>query len=309
MPDTSSPADAPARAPSWQARQLGWRRFIVSGPPLAYLVVFFLVPTLIMGAASFRVPGEFGGLAPLFEDGQLTLTLDAYHRFLVEPIYAQIFLKSIVYAAITTVACLGLAYPLALLIARSPKKYRDILMLLVILPFWSNFLIRIYAWMIILGPQSAFTRGWNAVTGLFGFEPMTPLFSSFAVLIGLVYVHLPFMVLPLYANLEKHDPALLDAAQDLGAGAWQRFWRVTFPLSLPGVWAGAALVFIPALGIFAIPDILGGTSDSLIGNVIKQQFLETRDWPFGSVLSIVLTAGALLLAALAAWVSRPRRKA
>ena len=133
---------------------------------------------------------------------------------------------------------------------------------------------------------------------------MPLLFSSFAVLVCLVYVHLPFMVLPLYANLEKHDQALLDAAQDLGANAWQRFWRITFPLSLPGVYAGAALVFIPALGIFAIPDILGGPDDSLIGNVIKQQFLETRDWPFGSVLSIVLTVAALALAGLAAWVGR-----
>jgi len=130
------------------------------------------------------------------------------------------------------------------------------------------------------------------------------LFSAFAVLTCLVYVHLPFMVLPLYANLEKHDQALLDAAQDLGANAWHRFWRITFPLSLPGVYAGAALVFIPALGIFAIPDILGGPDDTLIGNLIKQQFLETRDWPFGSVLSIMLTVAALLLAGIAAWVGR-----
>jgi spermidine/putrescine transport system permease protein len=122
-----------------------------------------------------------------------------------------------------------------------------------------------------------------------------------------VYVHLPFMVLPLYANLEKHDPALLDAAQDLGAGAWHRFWRVTFPLSLPGVYAGAALVFIPALGIFAIPDILGGTEGIMIGNVIKQQFLDTRDWPFGSVLSMVLTVMAVGLAGLAALVGRRAR--
>jgi len=112
------------------------------------------------------------------------------------------------------------------------------------------------------------------------------------------------MVLPLYANLEKHDPALLDAAQDLGANGWQRFWRITFPLSLPGIYAGAALVFIPALGIFAIPDLLGGPNDTLIGNLIKQQFLETRDWPFGSVLSIVLTLAALALAGLAAWFGR-----
>jgi spermidine/putrescine transport system permease protein len=309
MPATTLAAERASAAAGWQARQRGLGRWLVAAPPLAYLVVFFLIPTLIMVVASFRVPGEFGGLAPLVEDGEWNVTLEAYERFLVEPIYAEIFAKSVVYAAITTVACIALAYPLALLIARSPKKYRDLLMLLVILPFWSNFLIRIYAWMIILGPQSAFTRAYNALTAPFGVEPAAPLFSSFAVLVGLVYVHLPFMVLPLYANLEKHDPALLDAAQDLGAAGWQRFWRITWPLSLPGVWAGSALVFIPALGIFAIPDILGGTSDALIGNVIKQQFLETRDWPFGSVLSIVLTGGALALAALAAWVARPRRAA
>jgi spermidine/putrescine transport system permease protein len=139
---------------------------------------------------------------------------------------------------------------------------------------------------------------------MFGLGPVPLLFSAFAVLTCLVYVHLPFMVLPLYANLERHDQALLDAAQDLGANAWHRFWRVTFPLSLPGVYAGAALVFIPALGIFAIPDILGGPDDTLIGNLIKQQFLETRDWPFGSVLSIVLTVAALLLAGAAAWIGR-----
>ena len=280
-------------------------RWLVSGPPLAYLVVFFAVPTLIMVLASFRTPGEFGGLAPLVDEaGAVDLNLDSYARFFTESVYAAVFLKSIVYALLTTVLCLALAYPLAALVAQSPKKYRDLLLLLVILPFWSNFLIRIYAWMILLGPQAALARGVNGVLALFGHEPVPLLFSSFAVLVCLVYVHLPFMVLPLYANLEKHDQALLDAAQDLGAGAWQRFWRITFPLSLPGVYAGAALVFIPALGIFAIPDILGGPEDTLIGNLIKQQFLETRDWPFGSVLSIVLTLSALALAGLAAWIGR-----
>jgi len=280
-------------------------KWLVSGPPLAYLVVFFALPTLIMVLASFRTPGEFGGLAPLVgEDGALDLNLESYARFFTDTIYAEIFLKSFWYALLTTLLCLALAYPLAMLIARSGKQYRDLLLLLVILPFWSNFLIRVYAWMIILGPQAALARGVNGVLAAFGHEPVPLLFSSFAVLVCLVYVHLPFMVLPLYANLEKHDQALLDAAQDLGANAWQRFWRITFPLSLPGVYAGAALVFIPALGIFAIPDILGGPDDSLIGNVIKQQFLETRDWPFGSVLSIVLTVAAVGLAALAAWVGR-----
>ena len=216
-------------------------------------------------------------------------------------------MKSFWYGALTTLLCLLIAYPLAMLIARSPKKQRDLLVLLVILPFWSNFLIRVYAWMIILGPNSVFVGALNRLLDVFGFEPITLLYTPFAVIVGLVYVHLPFMVLPLYANLEKHDPALLDAAQDLGANAWNRFWRVTFPLSLPGVFAGAALVFIPAFGIFAIPDILGGTGGIMIGNVIKQQFLDTRDWPFGSTLSIVLTLMAIALAGLAAGLARRSR--
>ena len=280
-------------------------KWLVSGPPLVYLLVFFAIPALIMVVASFRTPGEFGGLAPLRdESGNLDLNLESYARFFGEPLYAEIFLKSFWYALATTLFCLVLAYPLAALIAQSERRHRDLLLLLVILPFWSNFLIRVYAWMIILGPNAAVARTVNAVLGAFGHEPVSLLFSSFAVLICLVYVHLPFMVLPLYANLEKHDLTLLDAAQDLGANAWQRFWRVTFPLSLPGVYAGSALVFIPAFGIFAIPDILGGPNDSLIGNVIKQQFLETRDWPFGSVLSIVLTVCALGIAGAAAWVGQ-----
>ena len=286
-------------------------KWLIGGPPLAYLVVFFAIPVLIMVIASFRYPGEFGGLAPIFAEGeggrQLDLTTESYGRFFSDFIYTALFLKSFAYAAITTIVCLVIAYPLAMLIARSSKKHRDLLVLLVILPFWSNFLIRVYAWMIILGPQSVFVTALNYVLGLFGLGPITLLYTPFAVIVGLVYVHLPFMVLPLYANLEKHDPALLDAAQDLGANAWRRFWRVTFPLSLPGVYAGAALVFIPALGIFAIPDILGGTEGIMIGNVIKQQFLDTRDWPFGSVLSMVLTVMAVGFAGLGAWVARRSR--
>ena len=286
-------------------------KWLVGGPPLAYLVIFFAIPVLIMVLASFRNPGEFGGLAPLIneESGslQLDLTTENYHRFFSDFLYTRLFLKSIGYAALTTLICLVIAYPLSMLIARSAKKHRDLLVLLVILPFWSNFLIRVYAWMIILGPQSVFVTALNHIAGWFGLGPVSLLYTPFAVIVGLVYVHLPFMVLPLYANLEKHDPALLDAAQDLGANAWRRFWRVTFPLSLPGVYAGAALVFIPALGIFAIPDILGGTEGIMIGNVIKQQFLDTRDWPFGSVLSMVLTGVAVMMAGLAAWIARRSR--
>lgn len=284
-------------------------RWLIGGPPLLYLILFFAIPTLIMVVAAFRYPGDYGGLAPIFDEaGKLDLTLDSFTPFFSTFVYTEIFLKSLLFASITTLVCLAMAYPLAMLIARSPKKWRNLLVLLVILPFWSNFLIRIYAWMILLGPQSLVTKAINAVLGVFGVEPVTLLYSAFAVIIGLVYVHLPFMVLPLYTNLEKHDPALLDAAQDLGAGKWQTFWRVTFPLSLPGIYAGAALVFIPALGIFAVSDILGGTGGIMIGNVIKQQFLESRDWPFGSVLSIMLTIAALAAAGLAVLLARPRRR-
>lgn len=257
---------------------------LIGAPPTLYLIAFFLLPSLIMVGASFRHPGEFGGLAPLVPPPGYAsdhgLTLDAYRFVLGDWIYLWICLKSFGVAALTTLICLLAAYPLAMLIAVSPAKRKDLLVLLVVLPFASNFLVRVYAWMIVLGPFDL-------------------LYSQVAVLAAMVYVHLPFMILPLYINLEKHDPALLDAARDLGAGAWQRFWRITFALSLPGVFSGAALVFIPVLGMFAIPELLGGTRDILIGNLIKEQFLDNRDWPLGSALSLLLTAMVLALV----WVS------
>lgn len=290
-------------------------RWLISLPPILFLLIFFAVPSLIMVVTSFRFPGEFGGLAPLTtpetvltdEDTSLYgLTLDAYRFFFSDVLYAEIFLKSFWVATLSTLICLLMAYPIAMLIAQSAKKYRNLMILLVILPFASNFLIRIYAWMIILGPESAFSHFINSVLQAFGFEPVVMLFSSFAVLVGTVYVHLPFMILPLYTNLEKHDPVLLDAAQDLGANHWQRFWLVTWPQSLPGVFSGCALVFIPVLGMFAIPDILGGTGDILVGNLIKDQFLGTRDWPFGSTLSIMLMLAVLCVTGLLTLLARPR---
>jgi len=262
-------------------------QWLVTGPPVVFLLAFFLLPALIMGFASLRFPGEFGGLAPLAARGgeEGGLTFENYALFFGDWIYAQIFVKSLGIAALTTLACLVMAYPLAMLIARSPKRRRDFMVLLVILPFASNFLVRVYAWMIILGP-------------------MDLLFTRFAVIVGMVYVHLPFMILPLYTNLEKHDPALLDAAEDLGANAWHTFWRVTFPLSLPGIFSGAALVFIPVLGMFAIPELLGGKDDWMVGNMIKESFLGTRDWPFGSMLSLMLTLAVLAIAGCAALYAR-----
>lgn len=265
-------------------RTLSW---LVGGPPFAFLVVFFLLPALIMVVASFRYPGEFGGLAPLFPTKpgeEAGLTAESYSVFFGDLIYLEIFVKSFGVAALTTLVCLVMAYPVASLIARRPKHERNLMVLLVVLPFASNFLVRIYAWMIILGPFDL-------------------LFNRFAVICGMVYVNLPFMILPLYTNLEKHDPALLDAAQDLGANAWQRFWRVTFPLSLPGIFSGSALVFIPVLGMFAIPEILGGKDDWIVGNMIKESFLGTRDWPFGSMLSLMLTVAVLAVAGSATWLA------
>lgn len=292
-------------------RSVRSEQWFLSWPPVAYLVLFFAAPTLLMMLASFAFPGEYGGLAPFWyrdDSGalRLDLTVENYQRFAQDWVYTQVFIRSLVYAALTTVFCLVLAYPLALLIARSGKKHRDLLLLLVILPFWSNFLIRIYAWMIILGPQAGLAKGVNALLGVVGAEPIGLLFTPFAVLLGLVYVHLPFMILPLYANLEKHEPALLDAAQDLGATRRQRFWKITFPLSLPGIYAGAALVFIPAFGAFAVPDILGGTEGLMIGNLISQQFLAARDWPFGSALSIIMTLVVVALAGVAMLAARRR---
>jgi spermidine/putrescine transport system permease protein len=284
-------------------------KWLVSGPPFLFLLLFFVAPSVIMVLASFRYPGEFGGLAPLAASDPAVLqgvTLETYRFFFSDFIYTEIFIKSFFMALATTVICLVMAYPLALLIARSPKKSRDLMVLLVILPFASNFLIRVYAWMILLGPQAALSEAVNGALGALGIAPVHLLFSPFAVLVAMVYVHLPFMVLPLYTNLEKHDPCLLDAAQDLGANAWHRFWLVTFPLSLPGVFSGSTLVFIPVLGMFAIPDILGGTGDMLIGNLIKEQFLGTRDWPFGSTLSIMLTLAVLLAVWVAARIGSTR---
>lgn len=274
-----------------QAAQLV--KWLVSTPPIAFLTVFFVLPALIMVVASFRYPGEFGGLAaltPLLGTPDVGLTTETYQFFFSDFVYGWVFLRSFLVAGITTLLCILLAYPLAWLIARSPKRHRDFMVLLVVLPFASSFLIRIYAWIMILGPLNL-------------------LYTPTAVIICMVYVHLPFMVLPLYTNLEKHDMTLLDAAQDLGANAWQRFWKVTFPLSLPGIYSGSALVFIPVLGMFAVPELVGGQSDVIIGNLIKEQFLDNRDWPLGSMLSIMLTIAVLGLAGLASMAARGRKGA
>jgi len=289
------------RVGSW--RPDPWRLALV-GLPALLLVALFVAPTLIMAVATFQFPDDFGGLAPLWERDaaglHFNLTLENYERVVDDLIYVGVFLRSLAYAAMVTLLCALLAYPIALAVATAPAKWRDLLLLLVILPFWSNFLIRIYAWVMLLGPEGAVTRAINATLAVFGLEPVQLIYTPAAVLMGLVYVHLPFMILPLYANLRRHDPAWLDAARDLGARPLTTFFRITLPMSVPGLLAGAVLVFIPALGAFAVPDILGGAKGSMIGNLISDQFLAARDWPFGSTLALLLTLAVVALAGLGA---------
>ncbi len=270
--------------------------------PLIYLIVLFLLPTIIMVFIAFRIPGSYGGVEPLIgktpTHTAINLSLDSIKFALSNPFIWQLFLRSMGYSLITTLCCLILGYPLAMMIAKSSKKHRDFLLLLIIIPFWSCFLIRVYAWMIILGPDSAVNHAINYIIQLLGFSPINLLYSSLAVVVCLVYINLPFMILPLYANLEKHDNALIEASRDLGASRAQSFWKITVPLSMPGILAGAALVFIPSIGMFVIPELVGNNCSLMIGNLIKQQFLQTMNWPLGSITAIIMTVSVLAISLL-----------
>lgn len=275
---------------------------ILSIPPLVYLIIFFLLPMLIMIVIAFRQPGDYGGVTPLIEQVNnkihLNLTLDSFRFAFSHGFIWDLFIRSVGFSLLSTFFCLLIGYPLATLIARSDKKYRDLLLLLVIIPFWSCFLIRVYAWMIILGPQSGVSVLVNHLLAFFGFSPVELLHTQVAVIICLVYINLPFMVLPLYANLEKHDYALIEAGRDLGATQLRTFLQITLPLSLPGILAGSALVFIPCIGMFVVPELVGNNDSLMIGNLIKQQFLDSMNWPLGSVTSIVMTLLVLAMSLL-----------
>lgn len=258
------------------------------GPVLVWMIALFLLPLLMVFAVSFFSRSSFGGI-------ELPLTFENYIRFF-DPLYFKILWISCILAFFTTALCLVLGYPFAYIIARSPARYRNILMLLIIVPFWTNSLIRTYAWIVLLRTEGVI----NTLLMQLGLidQPLSLLYNETAVLIGLVYTMLPFMVLPLYASIEKLDRSLLEAAGDLGARPWQTFGRVTLPLTAPGIMAGSLLVFIPSLGLFFIPDLMGGSKIVLIGNLIKNQFLTARDWPFGSASSIILMALTLLFIAV-----------
>ncbi|CAN5280264.1 ABC transporter permease [soil metagenome] len=261
-------------------------------PVTIWLGLFFLIPLLLILAYSFGTSGVYGGITLGFNPGNYLKVFD--------PLYLQIIGRTFFIAALTTLLCLALGYPLAYFIVFKGYRRRNLLILLVMVPFWTSLLIRAYSWVVILsgnGIANKFLQ-FIGVTD----EPLTLIFTPEAVLMGMVYSYLPFMILPLYASLEKFDTRLKEAAKDLGASRWQTFWRVTFPLSMPGVIAGSILVFIPSAGEFVIPQLLGGSRTVMTGTLIQTQFGAARDWAFGSALSVMLAV--LLLAAILFYVRR-----
>ncbi len=268
---------------AWLQRRPAARAWTLLGPGMLWLVLFFLVPLLIMAAYSLMPRGTYGGVRPGF-------TLEHYRRFF-DPLYLAILRRTVVWSLVCTAVCLLLGYPVAYLVARS-GRWRAVLLFLVVLPFWTSFLVRTFA-MIFLLRDSGLVNTVLLRLGLIE-APLTLLYTPFAVLLGLVYGFLPFMILPIYASLEKLDPTLLEAAETLGAPPLAGFRRITLPLSLPGVVAGCFLVFIPAMGSFLTSDLLGGAKQLMVGNLIQNQFAAARNWPFGSAASFVVTALVLV---------------
>jgi spermidine/putrescine transport system permease protein len=270
-------------------------------PSLFWLIVFFLVPLLIVAAMSFGQRGTYGGV-------EWNLTLNNFGR-LADPLYLKIFRRSFMIAGITTIVCLLIGYPLAYWIARRAPKRRTLFIMLLIVPFWTNFLVRTYAWLLILRDQGLVNLAWTgplhsaalwlAATLPGGFTsslsqltaaPLGLFGTDLAIIIGLVYGWLPDMVLPCYAAIERYDFSLSEAAEDLYANRLRTFTRVVLPLTLPGIMAGSVLVFIPSLGAYITPDLLGGARSVMIGNVIYSQFMAARDYPFGAAVAMGLMA-------------------
>jgi len=255
------------------------RGFLIALPAFAYLTLFFAIPLLIVFAYSFATRNRFG--EAVFSD----VGFGAYEK-LGEPLIRRVIFRSLWLATITTAFCLVIAYPFSYFLATRSPKVRNILLVFVMIPFWSNFLVRNFAWRVILGNDGVITR----ITEAVGLGQTEILFTQKAVVIGLVYGYLPFMILPLYAAIERIDLHLVEASRDLYASGWQTFRRVLLPLSMPGVIAGSILVFVPSLGAYVTPEILGGAKTTLLGSYIVSQFLTARNWPVGASLSFVLMA-------------------
>jgi spermidine/putrescine transport system permease protein len=267
----------PSVLPPGDRRRPGWKAWALIAPMVAWLVAFVIVPTAILFVYSFCERDEVGGVI-------FSFTLENYRRVL-DPVYLLIFARSVGYAGLTTLICVVVGYPVAYYIARATEARRNRLLLLVMVPFWTSFLIRTYAWITIL-KQEGLLNGLVHALNL-GVGPFNLLYTPTAVIIGLVYAYLPFMILPIYGSAEKLDNSLIEAAYDLGAGPVRAFSAVIVPLTMPGIAAGTLLVFVPAIGMFAITDLMGGAKVPMIGNVIQNQFLQARDWPFGAALGVI----------------------
>jgi putrescine transport system permease protein len=269
----------------------GWTALLI-GAPYLWLLIWFLLPFLIVVAMSVATntptapPFSFGGEHPL-------INWASYQRVVTDGLYLRAFLISIVNAAVAAFLCLLLGYPMALALTRVSKSWRNILLMLVILPFWTSFLLRVYAWMGLMGKNSWFngllTDAWNFLVPIDWAIKFVPMMNTnFAVVLVMVYTYLPFMILPLYASLERLDPTLDEAAMDLGSRPHQVFWDVTLPQSVPGIVAGGMLVFIPAAGELVIPSLVGNASQPMIGKIILDEFGQARDWPMASAVAVAL---------------------
>jgi spermidine/putrescine transport system permease protein len=253
-------------------------------PATIWLILFFVIPLLIVLLYSFLQADVYGGVKGIF-------TLENYQR-LFDEIYLNVLARSLGMATFTTLACLIIGYPLALFIVTRSPRWRGALLLLVVIPFWTNFLVRTYAWFVLLRNEGVINVVLESLQIIN--QPLELLFTPFAVNIGLIYGYLPFMILPLYTTLERFNFTLIEAAQDLGANDLRTFARVVLPLTVPGIISGSILVFIPALGAFITPDILGGAKTMMVGNLIQNQFMKSRDEPFGSALSMLLLVLVLI---------------
>jgi putrescine transport system permease protein len=264
-----------------------WQRVTIAIPYL-WLLVFFLLPFVIILKISLADPviAQPPFTSTFDAEGGLSITLDNFLFLLTDKLYAITYLKSVMLAASATILCLALGFPMAYGIARCGTTARNLLLLLIVLPFWISFLLRVYAWMGLLNNYGAINNAlmWLGVID----QPIQLMYTDFAIFIGLAYSYLPFMILPLYATLERMNLDFVEAAQDLGASRTQAFWDVTWPLARPGVIAGSLLVFIPAMGEYVIPYLLGGPESLLIGRVLFDEFFVNRDWPLASSVAIVL---------------------
>jgi spermidine/putrescine transport system permease protein len=289
-----------------QSRGAFWATVL---PPTLWIMLFFLVPLAIVWGYSFGKNDGLTGVA-------ITGTFDNYVRAF-NPTILQIFLKSIIVAGITTLLCLIIGFPVALAIVFANEKARLLLLMLVMLPFWTNLLIRTYALIAVLRTEgfANWTLEWfwnqgSWLATLAGlqpfaeFEPLPLLYNNFAVIVGLVYVHLPFMVLPLYAALDRLDKSLMEASLDLGAGHLRTIFSIVAPLAMPGIISGVIITFVPALGAYLTPALLGGTDSQMIANVIERQFKQANDWPFGAALSFLLLYATFALIAIRAFMTR-----